>query len=145
MPENRSVPAGQLSPNVLAFVGDAVFGLFIRTRLARESAGGVQTMHRKTVEYVKAAAQAMIAKKLLDRLDEDEQAVFRRGRNAKSTTMPKNADVQDYRYATGLEALLGWLHLNGSTERLNELLEQAAELVEDAGESRQDGNPGANA
>lgn len=145
MPVNCDIPAGQLSPNVLAFVGDAVFGLYIRTRLARCSAGSVQAMHKRTTDYVKAAAQAMIAKKLFEHLSEEEQSVFRRGRNAKSTSIPKHAIVQDYRHATGFEALIGWLHLTGSMERLDELLEQAAELIEEAGNNRQDVNPDANA
>jgi ribonuclease III family protein len=120
----------QQSANTLAFVGDAVFALFIRERLTRRSPGTVHRLHTASTRYVKASAQARIALAMMDELDEDERAVFMRGRNAKTVSMPKNAELQDYRHATGFEAVVGFLHLEGRTERLKTLLEKAASIIE---------------
>jgi ribonuclease-3 family protein len=130
MPVVPSEQWGQLSANALAFVGDAVFALFIRERLTRRSPGTAHKLHTLSTRYVKASEQARIALSLMNGLEEDEHAVFMRGRNAKTVTMPKNAEMQDYRHATGFEAVLGFLQLSGRTERLNELLEQSAAIIE---------------
>jgi ribonuclease-3 family protein len=122
--------AKQMQPAVLAFVGDAVFNLFIRERLVMNQKGTSHRFHIMATDYVKAASQSRISKALLDTLTEEEAYIFRRGRNAKSTTIPKNADVQDYKYATALEALLGYLYLTGRSERLNLLMEKAAIIIE---------------
>jgi ribonuclease III family protein len=118
MPEEK---ARELSPLTLAFVGDAVHTLYVRTRLAT-SGGLVRKMHYDAIEKVKAAAQAKAGEALLPALDEEEKRIFIRGRNAKSANIPKHADVGEYHSATGFEALLGYLYLTGRKERLCEIL-----------------------
>jgi len=110
-----------LNPLSLAFVGDAVFSLEVRKRLVLDSSRPVNDLHKMTVEYVNAASQAKAIKELLPLLTEDEQDVFRRGRNAHSGHTPKNQSEGDYHYATGLEALFGYLYLSGKNERITEL------------------------
>lgn len=124
----------RLSPLVLAFVGDSVFDLFIRSRLAMRKNESAHKMHVKAIAYVKAAAQSKIVRVLHEKLTEEEKNIFRRGRNTKSATVPKNADIQDYRRATAFEAVLGYLYLLGRQERLNELLAMAAGIIEQEGE-----------
>lgn len=119
-----------MQPAVLAFIGDAVFNLFIRERLIINKKGTSHRLHILATDYVKAASQSKISKALFNTFTDEEAYIFRRGRNAKSTTVPKNADVQDYKYATALEALLGYLYLTGQNERLNLLMEQAANIIE---------------
>ena len=89
-------------------------------------------MHVLATEYVKAASQSKISKALLDTFTEDEAYIFKRGRH-ETTTIPKNADIQDYRHATGFEALLGYLYLTKQKERLYQLMEQAADIIEAPG------------
>ena len=110
------------SPLVLAYLGDAVYELVIRTRVVNRGNTQVNKMHRMTAGLVKAEAQAKMYMLLEEELTEEEQAVYRRGRNAKSATMAKHATMRDYRMATGFEALMGWLYLNGRQERLTELV-----------------------
>lgn len=120
-----------ISPLTLAFIGDAVYEVFVRTYLLSENKSmKVQQLHLKTVGYVKAKAQSNYAKVILDLLNEDEMAVFKRGRNTKSST-PKNADVGEYRWATGFEAIIGYLYISGKTERLNYLLNKIIEVGEE--------------
>jgi ribonuclease-3 family protein len=122
-----------MQPAVLAFMGDAVFDLFIRERLILMKKGTSHKLHIYSTDYVKAASQAKISKAIMDEFTEDEAYIFRRGRNTKSTTVPKNADIQDYKYATALEAVLGFLYLTGQTERLHFILEKAAAVIEESG------------
>lgn len=128
--EENSEQIRLLQPAVLAFVGDAVFNLFIRERLVRKKRASSHQLHIDATKYVKAAAQSRIAREIQKDFNEDEAFVFRRGRNAKSTTIPKNADVQDYHYATALEAVMGYLYLTHQLERLDGFLEQAASIIE---------------
>ena len=125
VPDGLSVSPREYSPLALAFIGDAVYEVFVRARVLAEANTSANTLHKKAIAYVKASAQARAAKALIDTLNEDELAAFKRGRNAKSATVPKNADLTDYRYATGLEALFGYLYLSGKSERLNELMMKA--------------------
>ena len=111
----------ELSPLVLAYIGDAVFELFVRTLVLSKGNAPVNKMHKCSREIVKAKGQSNMYFKIEDMLTEEEQGVFRRGRNAKSHTMPKNADLMDYKHATGLEALFGYLYLQGKIERLTAL------------------------
>lgn len=118
----------QFSPLALAYIGDGVYELFVRTKVIEEHENlPANKLHKKTVQYVKAHAQANSIDAMLPHLTEDETAVYKRGRNAKSNTTPKNADMADYRKATGFEALIGFLYLSGGNERLNELMEIAYE------------------
>ena len=112
-----------LSPLSLAFVGDAVFAIEVRKRLVLDCNRPVNDLHRESVKYVNAASQAKMIKRLLPLLDEDETAVFRRGRNAHTGHTPKNQSEGDYHYATGLEAVFGYLYLEGKSERITELFD----------------------
>ncbi len=109
-----------LSPLTLAFIGDGVYGLLVRERLAAVNRP-VGTLHKKSVELVNAHAQALAIQSIMDKLTEDEIAIYKRGRNANSVKHPKNSDLTEYRMATGLEALFGYLYLSNNQERLYEL------------------------
>lgn len=110
-----------LSPLTLAFVGDAYFSLVIREMLVGEANRPVRDLHKLSVKAVNASAQARCMKILLPLLTEKETDVFKRGRNAHTSHTPKNQSGCDYHYATGFEALVGYLYLSGSFERLNSL------------------------
>lgn len=115
--------ANQLNPLVLAFVGDAVFEVIIRTNLAINNLSlTAHKLHVKAISFVKAHAQSEIVKSLLDSLTDEEITIYKRGRNTKSATVPKNADVQEYRAATGFEALIGYLYLTDQNQRIEEIL-----------------------
>lgn len=118
----------QFSPLALAYIGDSVYEVFVRTRIIEEHENlQPNRLHNKTIQYVKAHSQANSINAMLEILTDDETAVYKRGRNAKSNTAPKNADMADYRKATGFEALIGFLYLSEETERLNELMNIAYE------------------
>ncbi len=116
-----------LQPLVLAYIGDAVYEVYIRTMLVVNKKTNVNMLHKMSIKYVKAKSQADIVHRVNDRLTADEQDIVRRGRNAKSATVPKHADVTDYRYSTGFEALIGYLYLTNNYERLMEVLRLAVE------------------
>ena len=105
----------------LAHIGDAVFELMTRASLCADGHSAVQELHRLTTARVNAAAQALAAERVLPFLSAEESAIFRRGRNTHVNSVPHSANVGQYHAATGLEALFGWLYLQGRTERLNEL------------------------
>lgn len=117
------------SPLTLAYIGDAVYDLLIRTYVVETGNAPANKLHRSTIKLVKASAQAEHFQRIEDMLTEEEIAVYKRGRNAKSFSVAKNASIQDYRIATGLEALIGYLYLNGRTERLIELIRPASSEV----------------
>jgi len=126
----REVDYKNYNSIALAFMGDAVYERFIRERILRSGKTGADKMHRAAVRYVKAAAQEISLREMLDDLTEDEQVVVHRARNHKITSKPKNADPLTYKMATAFEALLGYLYLSGQSERLAELMERAAQTVE---------------
>lgn len=119
----KDCEVSQLSPLTLAFVGDAVFDLFVRERLVCLANRPVNKLHSLAVAQVKASSQARAAKMIAEKLSEKELSVLKRGRNAHTNHKAKNASESDYHYATGLEALFGFLYLNDETERLKELFE----------------------
>ncbi|EEG76889.1 Mini-ribonuclease 3 [Dethiobacter alkaliphilus] len=119
-----------LSPLMLAYVGDAVFELFVRQKLSRQKALPVRQLHRRATRLVRAEGQDAALGQIEPLLSEEEAEIVRRGRNTKSR-VPKNADMAAYRRATGFEALLGWLYLNGEHHRLEELLD-AIEMGEES-------------
>ena len=131
----KEVEAREYSPLALAYLGDAVYELAIRTFVMNHGNTQVNKMHKKTAGLVKAEAQANFYKVLEEELTEEEKAVYRRGRNAKSVTMAKHATMKDYRMATGFEALMGYLYLTEQMERMAELLghglKKLGELEED--------------
>ncbi|MCQ2521575.1 MAG: ribonuclease III [Lachnospiraceae bacterium] len=118
------------SPLVLAYLGDGTYELFVRAMLVEKHNEPVQKLHKKATHYVKAAAQSRIMEVLEPMLTEEELAVFKRGRNAKSHTMPKNADMAEYRRATGFEALIGYLYLKQDTKRMTELMQIGIDTIE---------------
>ena len=126
----REVDYKNYNSIALAFMGDAVYERFIRERILRSGKTGADKMHRAAVRYVKAAAQELSLREMLDDLTEDEQVGVHRARNHKITSKPKNADPLTYKMATAFEALLGYLYLSGQSERLAELMERAAQTVE---------------
>ena len=126
----REVDYKNYNSIALAFMGDAVYERFIRERILRSGKTGADKMHRAAVRYVKAAAQELSLREMLDDLTEDEQVVVHRARNHKITSKPKNADPLTYKMATAFEALLGYLYLSGQSERLAEPMERAAQTVE---------------
>lgn len=131
IPDETVDQPGLYAPLALAFVGDGVYELYVRTRLMHKGSLQANKLHRLAIQYVKAGAQAASVRAILDKLSEEESAVYRRGRNAKSATVPKNADVAEYRMATGFEALLGYLYLGGRAERLQEIMELACRAIEE--------------
>lgn len=117
------------SPLALAYIGDAIYDLVIRTIVVERGNTSANKLHKKTVNYVNARIQAQMIEALMDELTEEEAAVYKRGRNAKSYTTAKNASVIEYRKATGFEALCGYLYLTGKQERMLTLIKKAVELV----------------
>lgn len=126
----KEVDIRGISPLNLAFVGDGIFDLMIRSLLVERANRPAHELHQKKSQIVKAAAQAQMGEVLKDALTEEELAVYRRGRNAKSATSAKNASIADYRKATGLEALMGYLYLTGQERRMIELLKQGLEELD---------------
>ncbi|MGI6553842.1 MAG: Mini-ribonuclease 3 [Bacillota bacterium] len=114
-------PAG-LSPALLAYVGDAVFEVYVRSVLAAKWAGNMDEIHHQAVLSVKAEAQARMLKYIENTLTDEERDIVRRGRNSKAGHIPKNAAMMDYRYSTAFESLIGFLYLGGQVERLSEIL-----------------------
>jgi ribonuclease-3 family protein len=120
-----------LSPLVLAYLGDACFELYIRSRIVKDNNRfSPDKLHHLTVGFVKASSQSDIVHGIWELLNEEEKAVVKRGRNAKSGAPPKNADIVQYRYATGFEALIGYLFMKGDTERLMEVLDMSYRQLE---------------
>lgn len=116
----------------LAYLGDTVYDLYVRTALAETLHLKVHALHLKAAEHVCARGQAQAFRRVEPLLSEEEQAAYRRGRNAHSGTVPKNADVRDYRVATGFEALLGHLYVKGEDARIGELMCRAIHLQEES-------------
>lgn len=119
-----------LPPLALAYVGDTVYEVFVRTRLVAGGQTRPGQLHKRSIGYVRAKAQADVVRALWDSLSDREQALVKRGRNATPGHYPKGADPADYNLATGFEALIGYLYLDSQAERLHEVLELAARLVE---------------
>ena len=124
--------AGLYSPLVLAYIGDSVYEVFTRKKLLDENSNlPAHKLHKENIKYVKAKAQSDAMDIIEPLLSEQELAIYKRGRNAKSTTVPKNADLTDYRRATGFEALIGFLELSGKADRLYEIMEIAFQNKKD--------------
>lgn len=117
------------SPLALAYIGDAVYELIIRTKVINHGSMQVNKMHKKSSSLVKAEAQANLIKILEEELTPEEKSAFRRGRNAKSTSMAKNASMIDYRMATGFEALVGYLYITEQFDRMITLVSRGLERI----------------
>ena len=119
-----------MSPLVWAYVGDAVYELYIRNYLVNTTKLNPHNLHIKAIKYVKAGAQARILEKLKDELTEEEKDIVRRGRNTGNHHLPKNADVQEYMYSTAFEALIGYVYLTKQEDRLYEILKKCIEIAD---------------
>lgn len=119
--KEKDIKPNELSPLTLAFIGDTVFDLLVRESLICQANRPANDLHNLAVQKVKASAQAGFVEKLLPHLTEKEISVYKRGRNAKSGHLPKNASQSDYHMATGFESLIGYLYLSDEIERIKEL------------------------
>lgn len=125
----KEVDIRTYSPLTLAYIGDAIYDLVIRTIVVERGNRSANNLHKKTVAYVNARVQAKMIDALENELSEEELAVYHRGRNAKSYTAAKNASIIEYRKATGLEALCGYLYLQGQQERMLYLIREAVTRI----------------
>ncbi|MCP1146497.1 Mini-ribonuclease 3 [Lysinibacillus endophyticus] len=132
MSQLRIEDVKQLNALALAYMGDAVLEQRVREHLLLNGRAKPNRLHKEATSYVSAKAQSMIVHKMMDEnyLTEEEVAVFKRGRNAKSGSIPKNTDVQTYRNSSGFEAVLGSLYLTKQYTRVNEIIDYAIEIVE---------------
>ena len=127
----RQVDIKEYSPLTLAYIGDAVYDLIIRTLVVNKGNQQVQKLHKETITMVQASAQARMITALNGQLSEEEHAVYKRGRNAKSASPAKNQSISDYHKATGFEALLGYLYLKKDWKRMLELIRAGLDVLED--------------
>ncbi|WKA51133.1 Mini-ribonuclease 3 [Planococcus liqunii] len=129
----RNSDVDQLNALALAYMGDAVYEQAVREHLLRSGRAKPNILHRQSTTFVSAKAQALVLKRLTEEefLTEAELAVMRRGRNAKSGSVPKNTDVQTYNFSTAFEAVLGWLYLKEQQERVDEIIAYAIDIVEE--------------
>ena len=127
--ELKEVDIRTYSPLTLAYIGDGIFDLIVRTVVVGRGNANVGNLHKKTSHVVKAQTQAKMIGQLLPYLTEEEADIYRRGRNAHSPTMAKNATMSDYRKATGLEALIGYLYLEDQLERILFLIQKGMEQL----------------
>ena len=117
--------AREMTPLVLAYIGDSVQMLYVRTRTALETGCKAGVLHKAVSQEVKAHSQAVAAERILPLLTVEEEGIFRRAKNSHTNNIAKNATSSDYRKATGLEALMGYLYITGNTARLKEIVAQA--------------------
>ena len=126
--EKEEVDINLLSPLTWAYVGDAVYELYVRTNLVNKTKLKPHKLHIESIKYVKAKAQADILKEIMDKLTDDENEIVRRARNAENHHLPKNAEPEDYMYSTAFEGLIGYLYLCKKDERLKEILEMSVKF-----------------
>lgn len=117
-----------MSPLIWAYVGDSVYELYVRTYLINTTQLKPHMLHITAIKYVKAEAQANILKVIYDKLTEEEKDIVRRGRNTQNHHLPKNANIQDYMYATAFEGLIGYLYLTEQDKRVEEILKIALDV-----------------
>ena len=125
--EKEEVDVNLLSPLTWAYIGDAVYELYIRTNLVNKTKLKPHKLHIESIKYVKAKAQADILKELMEILTDEDKDIVRRARNAENHHLPKNADPEDYMYSTAFEGLIGYLYLCKKDERLKEILKKCIE------------------
>lgn len=128
----KKIDEKQLNSLALAYMGDAIFEVYVRNHLIQHGKVRPHQLHKEATKYVSAKAQAAIIHTILDgkMLTEEEISIVKRGRNAKSGTIPKNTDVQTYRYSTAFESLIGYLYLADRKLRLEEIVTAAFHIVE---------------
>lgn len=134
----READAAEYSPLALAYIGDCVYELIIRTSLVNPGNAPVDMLNRRASRLAKAGTQAVMADAILSAgiLNSEEEAAYRRGRNAHSPTKAKNATVADYRRATGFEALIGWLYIQKSFERIMEIVSAGWAVIDNSQEKK---------
>ena len=120
----------EINAKTLAYIGDVVYELYIRKHVIYKSHENVNKLHKKTIKYVSAKAQAKIISSIMNELNEEELEIFKRGRNAEANTIPKNTDVLTYKIATGFEALIGYLYLEKKDERIKEIINKSISIIE---------------
>lgn len=125
----KTVNVAEYSPLTLAYIGDCVYELIIRTNLVYEANAPVNKLNKKASDMAKAKTQALIIDGIMDKLTEEEEAAYKRGRNAHSFTKAKNATTGEYRRATGFEALIGYLYLQKKFDRIMEIVKYGFELI----------------
>lgn len=121
------------SPLTLAYIGDSIYDLVIRTIVVKQGNCPANKLHKRASAFVKAPAQAELIEKIMPRLTEEEEQIYKRGRNAKSYSMAKNASMLEYRKATGLEALMGYLYLKNEMSRMIDLIKAGLEEMQPEG------------
>ena len=126
--ELKEINVNDYSPLTLAYIGDGIYEIVVRTIIVDEANRQVNKIHKASSQLVKAQSQAKMIHLIMDMLTEEEKSIYKRGRNAKAVTRAKNASMSDYRVATGFEALMGWLYLSGQSDRMMELMKTAIEL-----------------
>ena len=126
--ELKEINVNDYSPLTLAYIGDGIYEIVVRTIIVDEANRQVNKIHKASSQLVKAQSQAKMIHLIMDMLTEEEKSIYKRGRNAKAVTRAKNASMSDYRVATGFEALMGWLYLSGQSDRMMELMKTGIEL-----------------
>lgn len=127
--ELKDINIVDYSPLTLAYIGDGIYEIVIRTVIVDEANRQVNKIHKAASDLVKAGAQAKMIFAVMEELTEEEHTIYKRGRNAKAVTRAKNASMSDYRTATGFETLIGWLYLTGQSERMMELIKKGLETI----------------
>ncbi|MCR4849668.1 MAG: ribonuclease III [Lachnospiraceae bacterium] len=127
----KEVDIRTYSPLSLAYIGDCVFDLVVRSYVVGKGNTSNNNLHRETTRYVSARAQSVMADDLINEMTEEELAVYKRGKNSKTASGAKNASPTEYHKATGIEALMGYLYLTGQTERMVALIKRGMELTDE--------------
>ena len=129
--EVDKVDTREVNVKTLAYIGDVVYELYIREHVISNSREQVNKLHKKTIKYVSAKAQARIVAAMDTELSDEEKDIIRRGRNAEANTVPKNTDVVTYKIATGFESLIGFLYLEKRIERLEYIIDRSIKIIEE--------------
>ncbi len=129
--ELKDINIVDYSPLTMAYIGDGIYEIVIRTVIVDQANRQVNKIHNASADLVKAQTQAQLIHLIMDKLTEEEVAIYKRGRNAKAITRAKNASMSDYRTATGFETLMGWLYLTNQSDRMMELIKEALVLFEE--------------
>ena len=137
IPGVKEISPKDCSPLVLAYIGDCVFDLIIKTLVVGQGNRPVHKLHEETSRYVQASSQSFMMRSMQEHLTAEEHAVYRRGRNSRSVTPAKNQSITDYRRATGFEALIGYLYLNHEYERLTELVSIGLKSMDEETEQKE--------
>lgn len=127
----KKIDLQNVSQQNLAFIGDAIYNVYIRTYLVSNSNTNTGKLHKKSILYVSAKAQSNIIDIIYDTLDDEEKIVYKRGRNTNINTVSKNVDVVSYKKATGYEALLGYLYLKNDISRLEKIINMSIKIAEE--------------